>query len=83
MEATTIGLAAAIFTSIAFIPQAIKTIRTKQTKDLSLAMYICVTIGLSLWLLYGIWDKDLPVIVSNCVTLPFTIATLVMIIKYR
>ena len=60
-----IGLAAAGCTTLSFLPQAIKTIKTKQTEDLSLGMYSFFTLGVSLWLTYGIIIKDLPVILAN------------------
>ncbi|MFH1314812.1 MAG: PQ-loop domain-containing transporter [Candidatus Uhrbacteria bacterium] len=47
---TTIGLIVAICTTLAFFPQTIKVIKTKQTKDLSLAMYLIFTMGVFLWL---------------------------------
>lgn len=80
---TFIGLAAAICTTISFLPQAIKTIKTKHTKDLSLGMYAVLTTGISLWLFYGILIKDLPIILANGITLVFTATILFLIIKYK
>ncbi len=80
---TIIGLMAATCTTISFLPQAIKTIRTKQTKDLSLAMYSILTIGIFLWLVYGIVIKDLPLIIANVITLLFTSTILILKIKHK
>lgn len=78
-----IGLAAASCTTLSFLPQAIKTIRTKQTRALSLGMYAILTLGLLLWLIYGIFINDLPIILANTVTLVFSATILMLIIKYR
>ncbi|MBU2638454.1 MAG: SemiSWEET transporter [Nanoarchaeota archaeon] len=78
-----VGLMAAFCTTASFIPQAVKTIRTKQTNGLSLGMYLILTMGLSLWLTYGIFIKDLPIILANSITLAFSIIILVLIMKYR
>ena len=84
MEINTIlGLIAAICTTIAFLPQAIKTIKTKQTKDLSLGMYLVLTTGVLLWIIYGILIGDLPIILANSITFIFTATILILIIKYK
>lgn len=78
---TIIGLAAAACTTFAFLPQAIKTIKTKSTNDLSVAMYSLTTAGIFLWLVYGLIIKDAPLIAANAVTLVFTATILFLIIK--
>ena len=84
MEGITIlGLTAAICTTISFLPQAIKTIKTKQTKDLSLGMYSVLTAGVLLWIIYGILIEDLPIILANGITFIFTSTILILIIKYK
>lgn len=80
---TTIGLVAAGCTTISFLPQAIKSIRTKKTEDISLSMYIIVTTGVFLWLFYGILIKDLPIILANIITFILTITVLILKIKYN
>ncbi len=80
---TVLGLVAATCTTISFLPQAVKTIRTKHTKDLSLEMYSILTFGIFLWLLYGIFIGDLPIILANGITLVFCITILFLIIKYK
>jgi MtN3 and saliva related transmembrane protein len=80
---TILGLVAASLTTGSFLPQAIKAIKTKHTKDLSLGMYSVLTTGIVLWLIYGILVKDIPIIASNCVTLVFTSAILILKLKYK
>ena len=80
---TVLGLIAASCTTISFLPQAVKAIKTKHTKDLSLGMYIVLTSGILLWLIYGIFIGDLPIILSNCVTFIFTASILYLKIKYK
>ena len=80
---TVLGLIAASCTTISFLPQAVKAIKTKHTKDLSLGMYIVLTSGILLWLIYGIFIGDLPIILSNCVTFIFTASILYLKIKHK
>ena len=80
---TIIGLVAATCTTISFLPQAIRTIKTKHTKDLSLSMYLILTSGVFLWLVYGILVKDLPLIIANAITFAFTFTILILKIKYK
>ncbi|HXB29585.1 MAG TPA: SemiSWEET transporter [Puia sp.] len=64
-----IGLCAAVLTSTSFLPQALKTIRSKDTSSISLYMYILFTLGTLLWFIYGIATNDLPVWLANGFTL--------------
>ena len=80
---TLIGLAAAVLTSISFIPQAIQTIKTRNTTSISLAMYTVFTCGTLLWFLYGILSNNLPVYLANGVTLIFAGIILIYKIKYK
>lgn len=80
---TVIGLVAAFCTTIAYLPQAIKVIKTKQTKDLSLLMYSVLTLGVTLWLIYGYFVKDLPIIAANTISLILTSTILVLKIRYK
>lgn len=66
-----LGFTAAFCTTISFLPQAIKVIKTRDTTSLSLAMYIIFTLGLGLWLAYGIVKPDMAIITANVVTLVF------------
>lgn len=63
-----LGYLAAFCTTTAFIPQALKTIQTRDTRALSLGMYSILTLGLILWVLYGTHKGDLSIILANAVT---------------
>ena len=62
-----IGLAAAFFTTVANVPQAVKTMRNKSTAGISAITYSALTLGLLLWVAYGIYKQDLPIILSNSI----------------
>jgi len=64
-----IGLTAAMLTSLAFLPQAIKTYKSRSAGDLSLSMFLLFIAGLILWFTYGLLKNDLPIILSNVITL--------------
>jgi len=78
-----IGLAAALLTTIAFLPQVIKTIRTRQTRDISLLTYMIFTTSLFLWLVYGLSIMDLPLIISNSITFCFAFIVLLLKVKHN
>lgn len=78
---TLIGLAAAFCTTIAYLPQAIQTWRTRSTKDLSLPMLLVLSTGLLLWLIYGSIIGDVPLIAANSVTL--VLACTILYFKLR
>ena len=80
---TFLGYVAAVLTTISFVPQAILTIKTKDTKGISLPMYILFTIGVACWLLYGIYFGMIPVIIANFITLALAIVILTFKIKYK
>jgi MtN3 and saliva related transmembrane protein len=80
---TTIGYLAAFGTTASFLPQAVKTIQTKDTSGISLPMYILFTLGTLFWLIYGIMEPSLPVAVANAITLIFAATILVYKIKYK
>ena len=80
---TVIGLIAAACTTFSYVPQAVKTIKTKDTKSLSLIMYVIMTVGILLWLFYGILLWNIPIIFANTVTLLFAGIILILKIKYK
>jgi MtN3 and saliva related transmembrane protein len=80
---TLLGLAAAFCTTISFVPQAFKTIRTKNTEGISLSMYTVFTTGTFLWFLYGLLSSNLPVSVANGITLVFASIILGYKIRYK
>jgi len=80
---TVIGLMAAFGTTVSFLPQALKTIRTKNTSGISLSMYALFTAGTLFWLIYGLMSGSLPVTVANAITLVFASIILVYKIRYK
>ena len=76
-----IGYIAGILTTISFIPQALLTIKTQNTKSISLMMYIIFSTGILLWLIYGIVINSMPIIAANIITLPLTLIILIIKIK--
>lgn len=64
-----LGFAAAALTTLAFVPQVIKIIRTKSAADISLLMYLIFGLGVFLWGIYGVMIYSVPVVVANAVTL--------------
>ena len=73
---TTIGFIAAAFTTLSFLPQAVKVIKTKNTTGISFSMYLMFTIGVFLWLIYGIVTKQASVSLANAIT--FIFATIIL-----
>jgi len=78
---TLIGLAAAFCTTVAFLPQVIKTWKTRSTGDLSLSMFLVFTTGIFLWLVYGLAVHDIPLIVANGIT--FVLSGTILYFKLR
>ena len=78
-----VGYIAAASTTIAFLPQAIQTIKTKDTRAISLGMYILFTFGVLMWLIYGIFNKDWPIIIANAVTLMLAVVILFYKVRYK
>jgi MtN3 and saliva related transmembrane protein len=73
-----IGSTAATLTTMAFIPQAWKVWRSRHTADISMGMYVLFTIGVALWLAYGILIGSWPIIMANAFTLALAGAVLAM-----
>lgn len=78
-----IGTLAACLTTCSFLPQAIKTFRTKDVSGISLAMYGIFTAGVALWLAYGILLGAWPIIIANAVTVSLALSIFVMKLRYR
>ena len=64
-----VGSIAAFLTTVAFVPQAYKVYKTNQTKDLSLFLFLIFSLGVFMWLIYGIMIEDLPIMIANSITL--------------
>ncbi|HOY69974.1 MAG TPA: SemiSWEET transporter [Methylotenera sp.] len=78
-----LGLAASIFTTSSQIPQVIRTYKTRDVSGISLSTYVIITIGLLLWLTYGLMKNDLPLIVANSTMVLLTIAIAVMKVVFE
>ncbi len=78
-----IGLIAAVLTTSSFIPQAVKTWKTKSAGNLSLAMYIAMFTGIVLWLIYGIHLGSLAMILANSVTALLTLIIIIFKLRYK
>ncbi|TGL74118.1 SemiSWEET transporter [Leptospira jelokensis] len=66
-----IGYVAAFLTTVSFLPQVLRVVLTKQTRDISRNMYLLFFLGVVLWFVYGILKSDFPIILANVVTLFF------------
>ena len=71
-----IGYLAAMLTTASFLPQAIKTIKTRDTQSLSLGMYSMFALGVLLWLIYGLYLSNSAIVVANAIT--FVLASLIL-----
>jgi MtN3 and saliva related transmembrane protein len=77
-----IGYAAALLTTSSFVPQAVRTLRTRETHGISLWMYVLFTIGVGCWLGYGLLLGSWPMILANVVTLALALAILLLKLRY-
>ncbi|EGB14288.1 MtN3/saliva-related transmembrane protein, conserved region [Pseudodesulfovibrio mercurii] len=77
-----LGLLAGCCTTAAFFPQVLHTWRTRSVADLSLRMYLLMTVGVFLWLVYGLFIGSLAVTLANSVTLVLAASILVMKLVY-
>jgi MtN3 and saliva related transmembrane protein len=80
---TAIGLLAGTLTTVSFVPQVLKTWKTRSAKDISLEMFLTFCAGVLLWIVYGIYTRQLPVIVPNVATFILASTILVFKVKYR
>lgn len=80
---TIIGITAASLTMFGFIPQIIKIYKTKSAKDISLIALLQFTMGISLWILYGIHLRDAIIIVANTVSVSTLFIALILYFRYK
>ncbi|HEV8512408.1 MAG TPA: SemiSWEET transporter [Cyclobacteriaceae bacterium] len=78
-----LGLSAGVCTTVAFLPQVIKTWKSRSAKDLSLGMFSLFCFGVIQWLVYGIFQKDVPVIAANLITLILASTLLVFKLRFK
>jgi len=76
-----LGAAAGLLTTASFVPQVLKTLRTRQTRDISLTMWLAFCAGVLLWTVYGFLIEAWPVVITNIPTL--VLAGTILVIKLR
>jgi MtN3 and saliva related transmembrane protein len=80
---TTLGLVAGTLTSIAAVPQLVKTLRTRHARDISVWQPLLLAFGIALWLVYGILIHDTPLVLANIVPLICNIMLTILKLHYR
>ena len=78
-----LGIIAGILTTSSFVPQVIQIIKTRDVSGISLIMYIAMTVGISLWVVYGFIIGQIAVIAANSITLLLALIILTMKIKIK
>jgi len=78
-----LGMVAGLFTTVGFVPQIIKGYRTKRMDDVSLFMPILLSVGMGLWLAYGVVLNDLPIVFWNAAALTFNLIIVAIKMKYK
>lgn len=81
MNTDLIGYLAATFTTLSFVPQALKTIRTRETHAISSGMYATFSIGVALWFAFGVALGSWPIMLSNGIT--FLLAATILALKIQ
>ena len=83
MNNTWLGLTAGALTTLAAVPQVVRTYRTRHARDISIWQPVLLNVGMTLWLIYGIMLGDIPLICANAVSLVCYSALILMKIIYR
>ena len=78
-----IGYAAGILTTLAFLPQALKVFRSKQTRDISLLWTVLMIAGVFLWLCYGYANRSLPMMIANSITLLLLMVIFIFKLRFK
>ncbi len=77
-----IGSVAAVLTTASFVPQAWHSFKTRDVSGISLSMYSVFTLGVALWLLYGVLLQSWPLMIANSITLVLAAAILMMKLRF-
>jgi MtN3 and saliva related transmembrane protein len=83
MNPAYVGIAAGVLTSVSLLPQLIKIIREKKAEAISYFMLIILLCGLSCWVWYGVLREDLPIIITNSVSLLINSLVIIFTIRYK
>ena len=78
----TVGSAAALLTTLCWVPQAIRTIRTRDTRAISLWAQAAFSLGLTLWLVYGLFIGSWPLVAANAMSLALVSVIMAMKLRY-
>lgn len=78
-----IGMMAGVCTTGAFLPQMFRVLRTRSTSAISLPMYVILSLGVGLWIIYGMLMDAFAVMLFNSITLAFSISILIMKIMWK
>jgi MtN3 and saliva related transmembrane protein len=79
---TVVGLVAGACTTIAFVPQTLRVWRLKRAEEISLTTYLVLTVGMLVWVTYGVLISSWPVIIANGVTVSLTTTILVLRVRW-
>lgn len=82
MDIIYLGLAGGFLTTVGFVPQVVRSYRTKSVDDVSLVQPIVLLCGMSLWFLYGIFLRDVAIILANLFSILFNLALVILKINY-
>ncbi len=77
-----LGLVAGLLTTVGFVPQLVRGYRTKRMQDVSVAMPAVLAVGMFLWMLYGIFTNDVPIIAWNAISLVLNMGIVALKFKY-
>lgn len=78
-----LGLLAGTLTTCSFLPQVLKTWRSRSAADISLVMFSLFSLGVLIWLIYGLMINAAPIIIANAITLVLALAILIMKIHFK
>jgi MtN3 and saliva related transmembrane protein len=78
-----IGMMAGTLTTVSFVPQVLKTWKSRSAKDISLGMFLMFSLGVTLWLIYGFGIASMPVILANAITLVLALSILLMKMVFK
>ena len=80
---STVGFAAGSLTTLAYLPQALHSFRTRSVRDLSMTMLVTLNIGLLLWVAYGAYIHSIPLVLANVLTFALAFPLLIMKLRFR
>lgn len=82
MNLILLGFIATVLTTVSILPQVIKVIKLKETRDLSFLYWGILAVGLFLWCIYGALNRDAPVLISNYISLMLSLLMIGLKLKY-